>query len=149
MPQQNVLQALRGIMLGAEQYRQALAHHFGLGMTEAQAVSHLTNNGELGQTELASLLGITTGATTALIDRLESAGIAHRTAHPTDRRRTVVTLTEDGLAIVKAGQELMGRIFVGVDKNDLAPVAAVLNKIRENMEEQIRELAEEDSRAAS
>ena len=35
---------------------------------------------------LAGVLGISTGSTTALIDRLEKRGLLKRTPHPTDRR---------------------------------------------------------------
>lgn len=136
-------------MLGAEQYRQALAHHFGLGLTDAQAVSHLSNSGGLGQTELASMVGITTGATTALIDRLESAGIGHRTAHPTDRRRTVVTLSEKGVALARDGQQLMDKVFDNLVEEDLGQLVTSLDTLRQNMEDQSRLLNGEGAHVTS
>ena len=39
---------------------------------------------------LAELTGLTTGAVTAIIDRLEEAGYLRRTDDPKDRRRTIV-----------------------------------------------------------
>jgi DNA-binding MarR family transcriptional regulator len=145
-----VLNELRGVMLAAERYRHVLAEHFGLGVTEAQAVSHLANHSELGQTELASMLGITTGATTALIDRLEAAGTAHRKAHPTDRRRSVVVLSEQGAAMVKEGAVLMGRVFKGMELQNIEILAATLATLRANIEDHIDELTriEEDSQAS-
>jgi DNA-binding MarR family transcriptional regulator len=47
---------------------------------------------------------ITTGAITAVIDRLERAGYAHRVADPDDRRRVLVELTDKSRA---AAWELM------------------------------------------
>lgn len=44
--------------------------------------------------ELANGLGLTTGAVTGLIDRLEKAGLARRVPDPDDRRRVVVELLE-------------------------------------------------------
>jgi DNA-binding MarR family transcriptional regulator len=43
--------------------------------------------------ELAKAAGLTTGAVTAVIDRLEKAGIAQRVADPTDRRRVRIEAT--------------------------------------------------------
>ncbi|HSU34565.1 MAG TPA: MarR family transcriptional regulator [Propionibacteriaceae bacterium] len=135
------LEAIREVVTAAEQYRDALAGHFGLGRTEAQAVGQLAATDGLGQTELAARLGITTGATTALIDRLESAGIARRAAHPSDRRRSVVTLTDQGHAVVKQGQDSLNRLFIGIEEEDLAPLARALMTIAANMTHEIRQLS--------
>lgn len=42
---------------------------------------------------LGELTGLTTGAVTGVIDRLEKAGYARRTNDPKDRRRTIVEPT--------------------------------------------------------
>jgi DNA-binding MarR family transcriptional regulator len=135
------LDAIRAVVNAAEQYRDALAGHFGLGRTEAQAVGQLAAADGLGQTDLAARLGITTGATTALIDRLESAGIARRAAHPSDRRRTVVSLTDRGHALVDEGQASLSRLFVGLEEENLAPLAQALSTIAGNMAREIRQLS--------
>jgi DNA-binding MarR family transcriptional regulator len=71
----------------------------GLGTTESQAVSSLALRGERGQSDLARDLQLTSSASTALVDRLERQGVAERTPHPHDRRRTIVRLTERGQQI--------------------------------------------------
>ena len=43
--------------------------------------------------ELAKAAGLTTGAVTAVIDRLEKAGVAQRVADPKDRRRVRIEAT--------------------------------------------------------
>jgi DNA-binding MarR family transcriptional regulator len=48
--------------------------------------------------ELAKSLGLTTGAITSVIDRLERAGIVRRVADPKDRRKVVVELVPEHLA---------------------------------------------------
>jgi DNA-binding MarR family transcriptional regulator len=40
--------------------------------------------------------GLSSGAVTTAIDRLERAGLARRTADPDDRRKVLVELTESG-----------------------------------------------------
>ena len=42
---------------------------------------------------LGAQLGLSSGATTALVDRLERHGLVQRTRDPQDRRRVLVTLT--------------------------------------------------------
>jgi DNA-binding MarR family transcriptional regulator len=62
----------------------------GLHPTEWYAFSLIAFEGSLTSGELATRTGLTTGATTRLIDRLENAGYARRGADPGDRRRVVI-----------------------------------------------------------
>ena len=48
--------------------------------------------------QLASAIGLTSGATTTAIDRLERAGYVHRRSDPTDRRRVLVVASEEAPA---------------------------------------------------
>ena len=99
---------LRRLILAAEHYRQAVSDAIGLGTTESQAVSVLALHGERGQSELARDLQLTSSASTALVDRLERQGVAERTRHPHDRRRTIVRLTDRGRQIAAESQQLPG-----------------------------------------
>jgi DNA-binding MarR family transcriptional regulator len=45
---------------------------------------------------LANVIGLTSGATTTAIDRLERAGYVRRQPDPTDRRRVVVEPSREG-----------------------------------------------------
>ncbi|MEI8080033.1 MAG: MarR family transcriptional regulator, partial [bacterium] len=58
------------------------------------ALEHLDADGSLGPSELARRLQLTTGAVTALVDRLEASGHVARAPHPSDRRRIVITRTQ-------------------------------------------------------
>lgn len=68
----------------------ALAEAAGLNGTDWYAMSLLQQAGALTSGELAERTGLTTGATTRLIDRLERAGHARRKSDPGDRRRVLV-----------------------------------------------------------
>ncbi len=50
--------------------------------------------------ELAERVGVSRATITSLLDGLERAHLVARAAHPTDRRRLVVRLTEDGRALM-------------------------------------------------
>jgi DNA-binding MarR family transcriptional regulator len=68
----------------------AMAEAAGLNTTDWFALSVLAEAGPLTSGALAERTGLTTGATTRLIDRLERAGHARRVADPGDRRKVLV-----------------------------------------------------------
>ena len=72
----------------------AAADAVGLGATDYQASSILELDGPMSAGELASRLGLSTGATTRLIDRMERAGYVRRTPDASDRRRVLVEHTD-------------------------------------------------------
>jgi DNA-binding MarR family transcriptional regulator len=69
------------------------AERLGLNRTDLHAVNIIENSGGLTAGELAAASGLTTGAVTGVIDRLERAGYARRVPDPTDRRRVKVEVT--------------------------------------------------------
>ncbi|MEQ0564758.1 MarR family transcriptional regulator [Amycolatopsis sp. NEAU-NG30] len=73
----------------------------GLHATEWYALSLLDLEGPLTSGELSARTGLTTGATTRLIDRLERAGYVRRAADPADRRKVLVEPVPDALAGVE------------------------------------------------
>jgi DNA-binding MarR family transcriptional regulator len=75
----------------------ASAEAAGLHTSEWYALSLITLEGSLTSGELASRTGLTTGATTRLIDRLERSGYARRAADSKDRRRVIVEPVPDAL----------------------------------------------------
>ncbi|MFI8103261.1 MarR family winged helix-turn-helix transcriptional regulator [Streptomyces sp. NPDC086023] len=72
----------------------------GLQPSEWFALSHLTREGPLTSGELSARTGLTTGATTRLIDRLQRAGYVRRTTDPGDRRKVLVEPVPYALADV-------------------------------------------------
>jgi len=71
----------------------ALAHAVGVSVPELIALEHLDRDGSLGPSELARRLQMTSGAVTALVDRLETHGYVRREPHPQDRRRVLLKRT--------------------------------------------------------
>jgi DNA-binding MarR family transcriptional regulator len=89
------LQALRDLTDAASAARPALARRAGMSHSELVALEHLFTS-PLGPADLARRLGVTTAASTTIIDRLVERGHVRRTPHPTDKRRTVVELMDSG-----------------------------------------------------
>ncbi|MBV9942444.1 MAG: MarR family transcriptional regulator [Solirubrobacterales bacterium] len=76
----------------------------GINRTDARCLDILEQYGSMSAGELAGASRLTTGAITAVIDRLERAALARRVPHPTDRRRVLVEPTPEAYA---AALELM------------------------------------------
>ena len=138
---EEAIRTLRAMILAGERYRQVLAERVGLGVTETQAISYLTVFGDRGQTDLAAGLGITSGSSTALVDRLERSGIAERYAHPSDRRRVLVRLTPKGLAVVQASHDWLLAALADVPDEALADATGLLRGIADRLDAQSRQMA--------
>ncbi len=80
----------RRYLAAVVQFHLVTADEVGLSGTDYQATNLLALDGPLSSGELAARLGLTTGATTRLIDRLERAGYLRRVHDPADRRRVMV-----------------------------------------------------------
>jgi DNA-binding MarR family transcriptional regulator len=134
--------SLRALILAGERYRQAISDYVGVGATETQAVSYLAVHGDRGQNELAADLGLSSGASTALVDRLERQGIAERYPHPTDRRRTLVRLTSRGHGIVQESGEWLLAGLQDLTPSDLEFTARTLRSIAERLLEKSSHIAQ-------
>ena len=76
----------------------------GVNRTDARCLDILDEHGRMSAGDLAQKSGLTSGAITAVIDRLERAGYARRVPDPSDRRRVLVEPTEQAY---EAAMELM------------------------------------------
>ncbi|MFO7170604.1 MAG: MarR family transcriptional regulator [Chloroflexota bacterium] len=71
-------------------FHTAVAERLGLSATDHKALDLLNLSGPMTAGELAELTGLTTGAITGVVDRLEQAGYVRRTRDPHDRRKVVI-----------------------------------------------------------
>jgi DNA-binding MarR family transcriptional regulator len=85
--------AVRAYQTCVDNFDQAMADHVGINRTDARCIDLIDQAGGMTAGELARLAGLTTGAVTAVVDRLEAAGIARRVADPQDRRRVRIEAT--------------------------------------------------------
>jgi DNA-binding MarR family transcriptional regulator len=69
------------------------AERLGLNRTDLHCINIIENSGGLTAGDLAAEAGLTTGAVTGVIDRLERAGYAKRVSDPADRRRVKLEVT--------------------------------------------------------
>jgi DNA-binding MarR family transcriptional regulator len=76
----------------------------GINRTDSRCMDILDQHGSMSAGDLAAASRLTTGAITAVIDRLERAGYARRVPDPSDRRRVLVEMTPQAY---EAAMELM------------------------------------------
>jgi DNA-binding MarR family transcriptional regulator len=71
-------------------FHAAVAARLGMSTAEWKCLGILEQNGKMTAGRLAELSGLTTGAITGIIDRLERSGYARRETNPQDRRSILV-----------------------------------------------------------
>ena len=72
---------------------QVIADYLGLNRTDTRCLDIIERLDGVSAGRLASEAGLSTGAVTTVLDRLERAGFARRVHDPGDRRRVLVELT--------------------------------------------------------
>jgi DNA-binding MarR family transcriptional regulator len=103
----------------------------GESVARVRLLNELHCNGPQKMADLAEALGVTPRAITAMVDTLEADDQVRRTAHPSDRRITMVEIT-GGRASVEAQFEAIRTqveaLFADVDPADLAAYQRVVSQ---------------------
>ncbi len=84
------LMAVRDYGVNLTLFRNAMNEWAGLNATDMECLRILFLKGIATPSELARHTGLTSGATTAMLDRLEKAGLIERRPNPDDRRGTLI-----------------------------------------------------------
>jgi DNA-binding MarR family transcriptional regulator len=107
-----------------------VAERLGLAGADVDVLTALAAEGAMTVGRIGEITGLTTGATTRMVDRLEQAGFVRRIADPADRRRVIVEPAGDrASAVARAYQPLeeAGRLALGsLDDTALEAVHAYL-----------------------
>lgn len=85
----------------------AIARRMGVNQTDFECIDVIWLRGRVTAGELAQAVGLTTGAVTGVIDRLEKAGLARRERDPGDRRKVYVSVLPGTIA---EGRRHYGRL---------------------------------------
>jgi DNA-binding MarR family transcriptional regulator len=87
---QELLVQFRYVSANSVMFSQAVAEQVGIHSTDTECLDFLLLNGPATAGQLAAFTGLTTGAVTAMIDRLTKAGYVQREHDQADRRRVIV-----------------------------------------------------------
>lgn len=127
---------LRAVVIASEQLRHAFVLHYAIGATDIVAMSHVRLHNGLNPHELAERIGLTPSAVTSLVDRLQAANFVQRVAHPSDRRMTVITLTDAGEEMIAHADEWLGTAIGRLDPHDLPDLASGMDRLAKSLEQQ-------------
>jgi len=134
------------VLLG-DDMRRGLAE---IGLTESRVrvVWTLHELGPSTQRVLAQQLGVAPRTVTTLVDVLVDTGFVTREPHPTDRRATLVTLTEHGSTVTaeleRSHAELAGQLFGDLDDPTYAGLVNGLGATVDRLRALIAEHEEEN-----
>lgn len=109
-----------------------VAGRFGLNTTDLECLDLIYMRGGASAGELARATGLTSGAMTAVIDRLERAGYVERVADPTDRRRREVRILPEVIkpieAVYQPIQARMVELWSTFSQRDLKVIGDFLSR---------------------
>ena len=149
-----IVDALRGMSLDGQRVADAFAHAHGLNATDMRALVMIMEaeirHEALTAGQLSARLGTSSGATTAVIDRLERIGHIHRNRAHADRRK--VTLHFEPAAMQLAGAyfgplgALTDAVMSRYSEEELRTVLGFMQGIRESYQQYVSDLRPETGR---
>jgi DNA-binding MarR family transcriptional regulator len=87
--------AMQAYQRATDAFDDAVAARLGLNRTDLRCLDWLVDRPR-SVGELAAATGLSSAATTTLVDRLETKGFVRRVRDPDDRRKVLVEMTSDG-----------------------------------------------------
>ena len=125
-----VIAGISGSHNASDMYHEAYSALLGVNRTDGRCLDIVQRSGPLTAGRLADLAGLTTGAATFAIDRLEKAGYVHRRRDTADRRRVFVEMTDLakrlGELVHRERDAVSGPMMEGLAEGELATIARFL-----------------------
>ncbi|MER5335514.1 MarR family transcriptional regulator [Micromonospora sp. NPDC002717] len=116
----------------------AMRHHqdvevgaLGLTPAAARALHELDPDRPLPARDLATVLGCDRSNVTALVDKLEQAGLVERRIDPADRRQKTLVVTDEGRRVRARVRQVMSdsRLLAGLTVDELASLRELVWKV--------------------
>lgn len=137
--QMNVVKAIQQFGVESTLFRNAIGKKLGLNITETGCINYLFIKGVASPTEIARYTGLTSGSTTTMLDRLETAGLINRKANPNDRRGTLIEVSAESREkigpMVAGAQKAQKELLASYTNDELVAVANFLTRFTKNVAE--------------
>jgi DNA-binding MarR family transcriptional regulator len=128
-----VITGARENSIGVVLFHQAVGRILGINVTDMKCLDIVTMKGSATPSEFARLTGLSTGSTTAMIDRLEKKGLIERRPNPEDRRGTIVVLTSEAKQklprLFQSMAEAMEKLVSSYSQSELVTLLDFFEKI--------------------
>ncbi|MGB5050507.1 MAG: MarR family transcriptional regulator [Caldilineaceae bacterium] len=141
------LMAVRDYGVTLTQFRNAINEWAGLNATDMECLRLLFLKGVATPTELARHTGLTSGATTAMLDRLEKADLIERRPNPDDRRGVLITpaqsAAEKAASWFESARKAQDELISSYSESELEIISDVFERFS-NLWDQEREKLRRD-----
>ena len=135
--EKQVFAAARDNGISSVLFRNAVARKLGLNITDGECLSVLSIKGVSTPTELARYTGLTSGSTTAMLDRLERTQFIRRKTNPDDRRGVLIEITkkwtETAGPLVRGIQQAHAELIASYSDEELETIADFLTRYTNNV----------------
>lgn len=132
---QDLVEEIVGTLIRRHSTAAVLLHHavaerLGLGPTDHKCLDVLRERGPMTGSELAAITGLTTGAITGVVARLERTGYLRREPDPRDRRKQILSpapeRTRDIQDVFGPIRKDAAALLDGFDSHQLTAIAAFM-----------------------
>ena len=138
---------VRRLSTAAVLFHHALAERLELGPTDLKCYDLLRERGAMTGSHLAALTGLTTGAVTGVVTRLEHAGFVRRADDPADGRKQILSAVDDRTqgvhALFRRLHDDLATVLDHYDVRQLSTIADFLSRTTTLLHQQIAQLRAE------
>jgi DNA-binding MarR family transcriptional regulator len=138
------LMAVRDYGVNLTLFRNAMSEWAGLNATDMECLRLLSQKGTATPTELARHTGLTSGATTAMLDRLEKAGLIERRPNPNDRRGSLIAPAPSSSAKMaswfESARTAQDELMSSYSESDLEIIADIFERFAKLWDDERRKI---------
>ena len=142
-----VLMAVRDYGVHLTLFRNAMSEWVGLNVTDMECLRLLFLKGVATPSELSRHTSLTSGATTAMLDRLEKAGFIVRRPNPDDRRGTLIVPTQSSSAKAaswfESARNAQEELISSYSESELEIIAGVFERFTQLWERETEKMQRE------
>lgn len=136
--------AVRDYGVNLTLFRNAVNEWAGINATDMECLRFLFLKGTATPSELARQTGLTSGAATAMLDRLEKAGFIERRPNPDDRRGTLITpaksAAERAASWFESARNAQDELISSYSENELEIISDVFERFAKLWEQEREKL---------
>lgn len=138
------LTAVRDYGVNLTLFRNAMSEWAGLNVTDMECLRLLFFKGVATPSELSRSTGLTSGATTAMLDRLEKAGLIERRPNPKDRRGTLIapvqSSSEKVAAWFESARNAQDKLIASYSESELEIIADAFERFAKLWDDERRKV---------
>jgi DNA-binding MarR family transcriptional regulator len=135
--QEQLVQAFSSFFPAWTKWLRTTLHQSGVTPARVRLLAVLADGPPATMTVLSNALHVSPRNITTLVDALETEKLVRRTNHPTDRRATIIELTDRGAELCRDlwGQHLdgAGKVFSVISDDDQLHLLNTINRLSEGI----------------